>query len=371
MTSYRTRLLWQYFRKSLWILFIWVIINNLIFFLEYFSLVNSQYLTSEYDLQSAFTANMIVSVSAGIVGGFLTVHLMEFWLRKFAFWKALLFMITAYTAAAILVSVIGASYAISEQYELPLFHPDVREDVILFFGSWVFVKNFIIWLLIVIATLIVIMVNDKYGPGVFPDYLLGRYFRPKNERRIFMFADIKDATAIAEKLGENKYFHLLKDFFKDIAPAIVQSRGEVYQYVGDEVVISWKMNVGLKNGNAIGCFYRMKELLALKAEKYKERYGLVPNFKVGYHFGPVMVGELGQIKRDIAFSGDVLNTTSRIQAKCNELGVDILASKEFSEIAYQLPAGIAAREMGNQELRGKKEQINLVTFIPDQKVGRS
>ncbi|MBT8261207.1 MAG: hypothetical protein KJO05_00185 [Bacteroidia bacterium] len=368
MTSYKTRLLWQYFRKSFWILIIWVIISNLIFFLEYFSLVSNQYLSSEYDFKSAFTANMIVSVSAGVVGGFVTLHLMEYWLRKFAFWKALSLMVIAYTAAAVFVSTIGASYAISEQYGLPLFHPDVQEDLLLFFGSWVFVKNFIIWLLIVIGTLIVLMVNDKYGPGVFRDYLLGRYFRPKNERRIFMFTDIKDATAIAEKLGENKYFHLLKDFFKDIAPAIVQSRGEVYQYVGDEVVISWKMKPGLKNGNAIGCFFRMKQLLAAKAHTYEERYGLVPNFKVGYHFGPVMVGELGQIKRDIAFSGDVLNTTSRIQAKCNELGVEILASKEFSEIAYQLPMGITPKEMGNQELKGKKQKLSLVTYVLDHSV---
>lgn len=368
MTSYKTKQFWRYFRKSLWILIVWVIINNIIFFLEYYSLVSNRYLTSEYDLKSAFMANMIVSLSAGIVGGFLTVHVMEYWLRKFAFWKALLLIIFAYTAAAILVSTLGASYALSEQYGLPLFHPDVNEDVFNFFSSWRFVKNYFIWLIIVLVTLIVIMVNDKYGPGIFADYLMGRYFLPKNERRIFMFADIKDATTIAEQLGEDKYFHLLKDFFRDIAPAVVQTRGEVYQYVGDEVVISWKMKPGLKNGNAISCFYLMKENLARKAEKYRQKYGLVPEFKVGFHYGSVMVGELGQIKRDIAFSGDVLNTTSRIQSKCNELGVDILASKAFSEIAYRLPRGLRIKEVGMQELKGKKEQISLVTFMADMTV---
>jgi len=365
MSSYKTRRFWQYFRKSLWILIVWVLINNIIFFLEYFSLVSNRYLTSDYDLKSAFMANMIVSVSAGLVGGFLTVHLMEYWLRKYAFWKALVFIIIAYTAAAVVVSLLGASYAISEQYGLPIFHPEVREDIFLFFRSWIFVKNFIIWLIIVLATLIVIMVNDKYGPGIFADYLMGRYFLPKNERRIFMFADIKDATTIAEQLGEHKYFNLLKDFFRDIAPAIVQTRGEVYQYVGDEVVISWKMKHGIKNGNAVGCFYQMKDLIKRKGDKYLEKYGLIPEFKVGFHFGSVMVGELGQIKRDIAFSGDVLNTTSRIQAKCNELGVDILASQTFSEIAYQLPPGLRLKSVGKQVLKGKKDELALVTFVAD------
>ena len=347
----------------MWIFVFWVVINNAIFFLEYFSLATNEYLTSEYDLLSAFAANMVASIVAGLVGGFLTLHIMEYWLRKYAFWKALLFIIIAYTAVAFLVSIIAASYAISNEYQLSVFHPDVVAEVRQFFGTWLFVKSYIIWLFIVLSTLIVLMVSDKYGPGVFRDYLLGRYFQPKKENRIFMFADIRDATTIAESLGEQKYFNLLKDFFKDIAPAVVQTSGEVYQYVGDEVVISWKMKSGLKNGNAIHCFYYMRELIKNKAAKYQARYGVVPEFKVGYHFGSVMVGELGQIKRDIAFSGDVLNTTARIQAKCNEYGVDILASREFANTAHYLPAGLHVKELGSILLKGKREETQLVTFV--------
>ena len=78
-----------------------------------------------------------------------------------------------------------------------------------------------------------------------------------------------------------------------------------------------------------------------------------------------MVGEIGQIKREIAFSGDVLNTTSRIQAKCNDLGVDILASEEFSKINYALPTGIKVEALGPKELKGKAEAMELVTFRND------
>ncbi len=363
MKKYQAQLFLRYIRKSLSIFAIWVLINTGIFLLEYFSLVTNQYLTSDYDFKSAFIANAVVSVSAGLVGGFFTLHLMEYWLRKYAFWKALLLITLAYTATALVVSFLGASYAISSQYGLPMFHEDVLEDVVIFYGSWMFWKNFIIWLFIVVITLIALMVNDKYGPGVFKDYLLGRYFHPKNERRIFMFADIRDATTIAENLGEQRYFNLLKDFFRHIAPAVIQTRGEVYQYVGDEVVISWKMKPGLKNGNAIRCFYIMKELIGQKEEYYIKEYGQCPEFKVGFHFGTVMVGELGQIKRDIAFSGDVLNTSARIQAKCNEFGVDILASSDFADVAYQLPEGIRVERLGNIMLKGKKEETGLVTYV--------
>ena len=362
MAGYRTRLFWMYFRRSMWIFVSWVLISNFIFFIEYFSLVNDSYLTSDYDFKSAFIANMIVAVSAALIGGFLTLHVMTYWLRKYAFWKALTLLIITFTIVSVIVGNLGSAYKRSQEYGVSMLHPDVLEETTLFITSWVFVKNYLIWLFIVVATLIVIMVNDKYGPGVFLDYLKGRYFQPKREQRIFMFADIKDATVIAEKLGEDKYFHLLKEFFKDITPAILQTKGEVYQYVGDEVVVSWKIKPGLKNCNALQCYFDMVDGIENKKDKYFSKFDLVPEFKVGYHLGSVMVGELGQIKRDIAFSGDVLNTTARIQAKCNELGVKILASRAFGDLQIELPSFLSKEPMGDQPLKGKAEPISLVTF---------
>ncbi|MEL6812661.1 MAG: adenylate/guanylate cyclase domain-containing protein, partial [Bacteroidota bacterium] len=351
-----------YARRGLWILITWVLISNVIFFYDLITLTNAGALDSTFDFTSAFTANMVVAVSAGFVGGLLTVNLMEYWLRKYAFWKALLLIIVIYTITSVLLSALGAAYLASEDFQLPLWNAEVWEEAGFIFETWRFRKSFIIWLFIVLITLIVLMINDKYGPGVFPDYLKGKYFQPKRERRIFMFADIKDATTIAENLGEARYFNFLKDFFKHITPAIVNSKGEIYQYVGDEIVVSWKMKKGLDKGNALACSYGMKELLKKKASHYEKEYGLHPKFKVGYHFGSVMVGEIGQIKREIAFSGDVLNTTSRIQAKCNELGVDILASEDFSKIHHTLPAGIEVEPLGPQLLKGKAEALSLVTF---------
>ncbi len=361
--KYSRRQLWFYTRRAFWILVAWVIISNIMFFYEFITLKSNGVLSSSYDFYSAVIANFIVAISAGIIGGVVTVNLMERWLRRLVFWKALLYLIITYTLTALLVGSIGALYMGSENLDLPFYNAEVLQEIIYFFGSWLFIKNYIIWLFIVLVTLIVLMVNDKYGPGVFPDYLIGRYFMPKHERRIFMFADIKNATGIAEDLGEEKYFNFLKDFFRHIAPAIVQTRGEVYQYVGDEVVVSWKMKWGLKNGNAIQCYYSMKKMINYKAPKYIKKYGVAPEFKVGFHYGTVMVGEIGQIKRDIAFSGDVLNTTSRIQSMCNELGVEILASKEFADIAYKLPRNVNWMDVGKEKLRGKSKKMELVTYV--------
>lgn len=351
-----------YVRRALWILIAWTIISNLLFLYEFFTLKSNNALDSTFDFDTAFEANLIVGICAGLIGGVFTVNIMEIWLRKFPFWKALLYIVFLYVVGALLVSTLGAFYFYSDTLGKPWGHMETVTAVEQFYTSFLFIKNFIVWLFIVLLTLIVLMINDKYGPGVFPDYLMGRYFMPKTETRIFMFADIRNATGIAEELGEKRYFNFLKDFFGDIAPAIMQTKGEVYQYVGDEVVITWKMRNGTYNSNTLRCYYRMKKIVSQKSGKYLKKYNAIPHFKVGVHCGKVMVGELGKIKRDIAFSGDVLNTTARIQAACNDKSVDILASKKFADKLHRMPKGIRTVPLGDELLKGKSEQVALVTF---------
>jgi adenylate cyclase len=98
-----------------------------------------------------------------------------------------------------------------------------------------------------------------------------------------------------------------------------------------------------------------------KLDYYNEKYGVVPEFKAGLHYGYVMAGEIGVVKREIAFSGDVLNTTSRIQSKCNELGVNILLSKFLLDKLNLRPDTFTPKLMGDIVLRGKEQSLSLYT----------
>ncbi|MCO6480502.1 MAG: adenylate/guanylate cyclase domain-containing protein [Phaeodactylibacter sp.] len=136
----------------------------------------------------------------------------------------------------------------------------------------------------------------------------------------FLFLDIRSSTTIAEQLEEVQYFEFVKDFFQDVTPAILATKGEAYQYVGDEIVVSWPLDKGLRDNNCIHAFFEALRSIRGKVPHYQQKYGVSPSFKVGLHCGTVVTGEIGVIKRDIAHSGDVLNTAARIQSKCNELG---------------------------------------------------
>ena len=54
-----------------------------------------------------------------------------------------------------------------------------------------------------------------------------------------MFLDLNNSTAIAERLGPLRFNDFKNDFFHDIAQPVLETRGRIYQYVGDEAVVTW------------------------------------------------------------------------------------------------------------------------------------
>ena len=220
-------------------------------------------------------------------------------------------------------------------------------------------KDILIWAIIVSITQLLLSMNDKFGQGLLWDFIRGKYRSPQQETRIFMFVDLKSSTTIAEKLGNEKYYRLIRDYFADITDPIINNKGQIYQYAGDEVIISWKMETGIENSHCLKCYFDMVAKIESLGEKYMDRYGLIPEFKAGLHFGQVTAGEIGIIKRDITFSGDVLNTTARIQTQCNEHKVPILSSNELlNEMELNSYKQI---KIGSISLKGKEQAVELST----------
>lgn len=247
------------------------------------------------------------------------------------------------------------------------------ENIKIFSGEFfrniglVLLTNILPWGPIFLISIILLQVSDKYGQGVFLKFISGKYHTPKEETRIFMFLDIKSSTSIAEALGSIKYFELINEFFYDVTDAIIESKGEIYQYVGDEIVISWKLKNGIENYNCLNCFYDIQDAVKNHSDKYESKYGLVPSFKAGIHFGEVTVGEIGVAKREIAFSGDVLNTTSRIQELCNKYNQKLIVSKDLLDL-MNLNDSFFIAEIGHMNLRGRTAPIMLYSVDKNKKV---
>lgn len=157
---------------------------------------------------------------------------------------------------------------------------------------------------------------------------LGKYSTPKNEERIIMFIDLKDSTPISEKLGHQKYFQFIKEFIYNISNAAHKNDGDIYQYVGDEVIVTWAKEKR-NNQKCINTLVMAQKFINKKANFFKENFGIVPEFRVGIHAGEVTVGEIGVIKKELAMSGEAMNITARIRSACSELNQKYIVSEDY------------------------------------------
>jgi adenylate cyclase len=218
----------------------------------------------------------------------------------------------------------------------------------------------------IVGTLIEIFheIDRKLGKGILVKFLLGRYYKPKEEKRIFLFMDLKSSTFYAEKLGHFKYSRLIQDCFKDISDAVRVNQAEIYQYVGDEVVLTWKIEEGVKNLRCLQVFYDFLDILEKKKEYYQKTYGMIPIFKAGVHSGKVMVAEVGELKSEIAYHGDAINTASRIQGLCNSYESRLLISGDLLiELNKKNEKLDVYTSLGSVVLTGKKMPTELYSCL--------
>ena len=298
---------------------------------------------------------------AGVLGGVLLVSVNSQLFRRRSFKFAMITTLLAYVLIFLLVTFVATFVNLLGEHGLQGISYDTIKIALGFVFDWTLITYFILWGVIILSTLFLLQVNDKFGPGMLLKFLAGNYHQPKKEERIFMFMDMRSSTSIAEKIGIEKYFNLLNDLFSDITDTILNNEGEIYQYVGDEIVISWSIKKGIRNANCLRCFTQIQEKLTELGPIYEKKYKLIPEFKAGLHYGLVMAGEIGVIKKDIIYSGDVLNTTSRIQEQCNQYSVDILISKETFDLLSDTD-GYKLIPLGSIELRGKERKIDLNTI---------
>jgi adenylate cyclase len=203
-----------------------------------------------------------------------------------------------------------------------------------------------------------LQVKELIGGRIFLSFFTGKYHKPIEEDRIFMFLDLKSSTAVAEKIGHINFHKFINDFLFTISEAIISNRGEIYKYVGDEIIITWKMKEGLKDLHCIRLFFEALDRVRQDRNLFEKKYGAVPDFKAGMHCGKVVAGEMGDTKKEIAFLGDVINTTARIENECNPHQRPLLISGDLLQ-KISLGKEYKYEKIGDINLRGKLEKIEL------------
>lgn len=213
-----------------------------------------------------------------------------------------------------------------------------------------------------------VQLKHFFGQDTLFNFLLGKYRKPVKEHRIFMFLDMKSSTTLAEKLGLESYYELLSDFFNDITDPVYFADAEVYQYVGDEVVFTWETDKGINNQNCLKLFFGIKKKVKSREHYYLQKYGEIPRFKAAIHLGDVISAQIGEVKRELIYNGDVLNTTARIQEQCNIFEQELIVSGHLLK-ELNLEDNYTSNKLDTIQLRGKERLVHLFSIKEEFSLG--
>lgn len=292
--------------------------------------------TDEYDDPRALLNGFLI----GLIGS-LVIAIFEFVIfdphsRKLSFFKVLtlkiIFYFLAFVSTILIVKVFIDSLffkmAFVEYFRSDLFKHFIYEEDFLIILSYSF-----FFLVIVVFT---IQISRKLGYSTLLYTITGKYHKPKEESRIFMNIDIKSSTTIAEKLGGFKYHEFLNHFYEDITKCILAAHGEIFRYVGDGIGITWLKHKGLENSNCVQAFININYEMEVQKEQYLLRFGFIPEYTFFIHVGKVITSEIGDIKRQIIYNGDVLYKLADMEKTGKKYSVPILVSGALKEM-LELP----------------------------------
>jgi adenylate cyclase len=340
---------------------IWAFFGLIYVMLEKGILGDSIYYPSTENIYD-FKSLLLFAIPGSFLMGFFQGWIEEVWLKeKFIdkpFSHKILFKGAFYMLLIIVFLVVITLGVNSIRYNSSPLSEEVKHSVGIFIGDFAFWSIALYIFVIADMALLFNEIKDFVGRKVFLNYTMGKYHKPLKEVRIFMFLDMKSSTTIAEKIGHLNYFHLIKSFYSEMTNAILETSGEIYQYVGDEIVVSWTRDDGLKKNNCIRCFQKISRAIEDKSDWYRENYGFVPKFKAGLHIGEVTTGEIGTLKKEIIYSGDVLNTAARIQALCNRYNTRLLISGQLKDRLLNYES-YQFSWIGEIALRGKSCAMNI------------
>ncbi len=350
------------FRYQLVILFFAIIYWNLVvriaFVLRYLGVRNDDFreVLSKgmiFFEDEIILSSIIISIFATFTW-FILLFVYPKMVRKSRIRRLTLVVVLFDTAVFILLGILLGiiHYNINEDYLLVELVTKLQKflfnSTTLFFLIVIFIASYIYHLL---YTLI-----HQIGHAPLRKIIMGYYQKPREENRIFMFLDLQSSSKYAEILGHEKYSYFIQDCYRFLTNPVLKSMGRIYQFVGDEVVVTWNADNFKNFRRAVDFYYYYEEELEKYKSYFEKKYQLFPVFAASINSGEVMATEVGEIKKELAFHGDVLNTAARIQKQCKKYRKYILVTRDF------------AAQLIKAKTKYKLKYVDIVKFIGKERV---
>jgi adenylate cyclase len=201
-------------------------------------------------------------------------------------------------------------------------------------------------------------------PNVVERVIQGDRLRLEGERRVVtvVFTDLRGSTALADTLDAESVVGIVNTYLRAKARVIVDRGGIIDKFTGDGLMAIFGAMSDAPTGAraaAAAALDIRAALAALNAERAATGNPVLKH-GVGMHVGEVVLGAIGLPERsDYTAMGDTVNTASRMESLCKELGVDTVLS---SDIAAQLDGTVPLRPLGEATVKGKAQPITVFTL---------
>lgn len=207
--------------------------------------------------------------------------------------------------------------------------------------------------------ILVVQVEEVMGRRMFLGFLLGRYERPVAEERVVLTMDLVGSTSLAERMGDLRYFRFLNSTYSLMTDPILRNEADIHKYVGDEVIFTWPMRIGVRDEHCLDLYFDIVERIHQHQNDMKREFGVVPQYRAAVHGGRVISAQIGHTKRALELSGDVMNSVSRMQGLAKDMKVDLLVSAELLD---RLPEVHKRFVIGPQHIvpvKGRRREVRV------------
>jgi adenylate cyclase len=190
--------------------------------------------------------------------------------------------------------------------------------------------------------------------------MLGTYHRPVIQKKVLLFLDINNSTDLAERLGALRTQSLLGKFLFDVSKPITDHGGDIYLYKGDGLIALWVWSEAVKRDKILRAIDAIFSAVGHEQANYQQKFGVVPNFRIGVHGGEVVVSEQGDIKRAIGIYGSTINIAARMEEAAKAHSVSCVISGDVVQALSNGNDGLLP--IGHERIKGISTKIPIFEY---------
>jgi adenylate cyclase len=178
-----------------------------------------------------------------------------------------------------------------------------------------------------------------------------------------LFSDIREFSAMAERLSPEQLVTLLNSYFEAMAAVVLEHKGLLDKYIGDAVLAVY----GAPLPNADHAYDACRTALAMVARLDVVQQDWIAqglsrvSIGIGINTAPMIVGNVGsRVRFDYTVIGDGVNLASRLEGVNKSYGTSIVVSESTWE---QVRDRIAARELDIVQVKGKDKATRIFEVL--------